>query len=209
MRKSFSSRGSNVIFITATDTNVGKTVATYCLASVFQSQGIDVGVMKPVQCGGNDAQFLKERLSISDDIKTINPFYLKEPLSPHLAFRRAKRKFDLQVVKKNLNFLSQRHDVVLIEGAGGLMAPITEKYFNADLARDLKAPIIIVSRLGLGTINHSILTINLAKQKGLKILGIIFSDTNSKAKSLAEKTNPQEIEKITGVKVLGIIPYLT
>ena len=76
------------------------------------------------------------------------------------------------------------------------------------MARDLKAEIIIVARLGLGTINHTLLTINQAKAAGLKIKGIIFSDTNPKAKSIAEKTNPMEIARLSGVKVLGIIPFM-
>ena len=196
-------------FITGTDTNVGKTVATYALGSMLKDQGYDVGVMKPVQCGGDDAQFLKDRLNIADDLKLINPCYAKEPLSPHLAFRRAGQKVDFKRIKKSFHILCLRHDIVLVEGAGGLMAPLTSKLFNADLIKALDIPLIIVARLGLGTINHTILTINQAKTHGLKIEGIIFNDMNPKVKSLAEKTNPKEIERITKIKVLGIIPYLS
>ncbi len=203
MRKS-----KNAIFITATDTNVGKTVTTYALATMLKSQGYDVGVMKPVQCGGTDAKFLKDRLGISDALDLINPCYGKEPLSPHVAFRRAGKKVDMKKIKTAFDILCSRHDVVLVEGAGGIMAPLTNTLFNADLIKTLNIPTIIVSRLGLGTINHTILTINQAKAYGIKIEGLIFSDTNPKSKSLAEKTNPKEIEKITKVKVLGIIPYL-
>ena len=199
---------SRAIFITATDTNVGKTVTTYALGTMLKAQGYDVGIMKPVQCGGHDAQFLKKRLDITDDIELINPCYVKEPLSPHLAFKRAGKKVNIQKIKKCFETLLTRHHILLVEGAGGLMAPLTDKLFNADLAKALNIPIIIVSRLGLGTINHTILTINQAKAYRLPIEGIIFSDTNPKAKSLAEKTNPKEIERLTKIKVLGIIPYL-
>ncbi len=201
-------QNANAIFITGTDTNVGKTVATYALGTMLKSQGYDVGVMKPVQCGGSDAQFLKDRLEIKDDLSLINPCYVKEPLSPHLAFRRTGKKVDLKKIQKSFDALCARHDVVLVEGAGGLMAPLSAAYFNADLIKMLDIPLVIVARLGLGTINHTILTINQAKAYGLTIEGIIFSDTDPKAKSLAERTNPKEIEKITKVKVLGIIPYL-
>src|SRR5205823_5447494 len=107
-------------------------------------------IMKPVQCGGHDAQFLK----------AVNPFFAPEPLSPHLAFRRAKIKFDKRKVKDGLKELTSRHGIVLVEGAGGLMVPLTDKYYNADLIKDLKAQVIIVSRLGLGAINHALLTIH-------------------------------------------------
>ncbi len=199
---------SKVIFITATDTGVGKTVTTLVLGVLLKDRGSDIGVMKPVQCAGRDAQFLKRSLGLRDDIKLINPFYAPEPLSPHLAFRRANIKFNKRRVLECLNGLKACHEVVLIEGAGGLMAPITDSYYNADLIVDLKAEVVIVSRLGLGTINHTLLTIREIKRRGLKILGIVFCQTAPKKKGLPEYTNPKEIERLSGVKVLGTVPYL-
>ncbi len=199
---------NKVIFITATDTGVGKTVACFVLGVLLEQQGFDVGVMKPAQCAGNDAQFLKKSLNLQESLRTINPFYASEPLSPHLAFRRAKIKFDKRRVKGCLKKLQARHDIVLVEGAGGLMVPLSQEYYNADLIADLNASVIIVARLGLGTINHTLLTINEAQKRGLKILGLIFCQTKSSSKSLPERTNPQEIEKLSGINVLGTIPYL-
>ncbi len=199
---------SKVIFITATDTGVGKTVATLCLATILQARGYDVGIMKPVQCAGRDALFLKKALGIKDDLKWINPFYAPEPLSPHLAFRRAGIKFDKRRLQDCLKKLCARHDIVLIEGAGGVMVPLTNRYYNADLIADLKAQVIIVARLGLGTINHALLTINEVQRRGLVIKGLIFCQTKPGIKNLPQRTNPQEIEKLSGVRVLGIIPYL-
>jgi dethiobiotin synthetase len=140
---------SKSIFITATDTGVGKTVVTLCLGVLLKARGMRVGVLKPIQCAGDDAQFLKKSLNLKDDLRLINPFYAPEPLSPHLAFRRSKIKFDKKRALSSLKELQARHDIVLIEGAGGLMVPITDKYDNADLIADLKAEVIIVSRLGL------------------------------------------------------------
>jgi len=197
-----------IIFITATDTAVGKTVTAFVLGVLLKAQGFDVGVMKPVQCAGGDAQFLKKALGVQDELKMINPFYAPEPLSPHLAFRRAKIKFDKRRVQDGLKKLRARHGIVLVEGAGGLMVPLTNGYYNADLIADLKAEVIIVARLGLGTINHTLLTINEAQRRGLMIRGIIFCQTKLGASGLPESTNPQEIEKLSGVKVLGVIPYL-
>jgi dethiobiotin synthetase len=199
---------SRSIFITATDTGVGKTVTAFVLGVLLKAKGYDVGVMKPVQCAGKDAQFLKKALELQGDLKMINPFYAPEPLSPHLAFHRSKIKFDKRRVQDCFKKLQAHHDIVLVEGAGGLMAPITKVYYNADLIADLKAQVIIVSRLGLGTINHTLLTINEAQRRGLKILGLIFCKIKPEKKGLPESTNPQEIEKLSGVKVLGVIPYL-
>ena len=199
---------NKTIFITATDTHVGKTIATFALGALLKNTGFNVGVMKPVQCGGNDAQFLKKSLALEDGLDLINPCYAPEALSPHLAFRRARRRVDTGKIQKALKALHQRHDVVLVEGAGGLMVPLRPNYYNADLIRDLNAEVIIVSRLGLGTINHTLLTINQARAYKLKVRGVLFSDSNPKSKSLAEETNPTEIHRLSGLKVLGIIPYL-
>ncbi len=199
---------SKVIFITATDTGVGKTVTAFVLGILLKSQGHKVGAMKPVQCAGTDAQFLKRSLGLQDDLKVINPFYAPEPLSPHLAFRRAKIEFDKRRVQDCLKKLRVRYDIVLVEGAGGLMVPLTDSYSNADLIADLKTQVIIVARLGIGTINHTLLTIKEAKRRGLKVAGLVFCQTKPERKGIPESTNPREIEKLSGVKVLGVIPYL-
>ena len=197
-----------VIYITATDTGVGKTAAVFVLGVLLKEQGLDVGVMKPVQCSGDDAQFLRRSLTLQDDPKMINPFYAPEPLSPHLAFRRSKIRFDTKRVKDCLKKLRARHDIILVEGAGGLMVPLTKRYYNADLIADLKAKVIIIARPGLGTINHSLLTINEARRRHLTVMGIMFCETKPGKKGVPENTNPQEIKELSGVKVLGTIPYL-
>lgn len=197
-----------VLFITATDTAVGKTAVAFVLGVLLKSRGYNVGVMKPVQCAGTDAQFLKKALGLQEDLKRINPFYAPEPLSPHLAFRRSKIKFDKRRVQACLKEIQAHHDIVLVEGAGGLMVPLAKGFYNADLIAFLKAEVIIVARLGLGTINHTLLTINEAQKRGLMVKGLVFCQTKPGSKGLPERTNPREIEQLSGVKVLGIIPYL-
>lgn len=199
---------SKAIFITATDTGVGKTVAAFVLGVLLKKQGLDVGVMKPVQCAGTDARFLKKALGLQDGLEVINPFYAPEPLSPHLAFQRSKIKFDKRRVQDCLKVLRSRHDIVLVEGAGGLMVPLAKGYYNADLIADLKAEVIIVARPGLGTINHTLLTINEARRRGWRVKGVIFCQAKPGKRGLPERTNPQEIEKLSGVRTLGVIPYL-
>lgn len=195
-------------FITATDTGVGKTVATAVLGSLLQQGGYDVGVMKPVQCGGNDAQFFKDFLHLSDSLEEINPCFAKEPLSPHLAFARQKTAVDAEKIIEVFHKLKSRHDILLIEGAGGLLVPLKEGYFVLDLIKDLNAEVIIVSRLGLGTINHTLLTLNQARSAGLKVKGIIFNTLKAGASGLPEKTNPEIVERLGNVPLLGTIPFL-
>lgn len=195
-------------FITGTDTAVGKTVVTAALGLLLKEQGYDVGVMKPVQCAGDDAVFLKKTLNVDDPLELINPCFAPDPLSPHLALKRYGIKFDRLKVGKAFDTLRSRHEVLLIEGAGGLMVPLAKDYYVIDLVRDLNAEMVIVSRLGLGTINHTLLTIEQARGRGIPLGGIIFSQGSPKAKGVAEKTNPSEIAKLRDVPVLGIVPYL-
>lgn len=198
----------NSVFITGTDTGVGKTITTLVLATLLKDKGINVGVMKPVQCGGDDAQFLKHQLNLKDTLREINPCFAPEPLSPHLAFHRQRKTIDIRKILKAYETLRKRYDVLLVEGAGGLMVPLREDYFVADLIRDIDSEVIIVARLGLGTINHTLLTVEQAKAKGLKVKGIIFCQNKNGKTGIPEKTNPEVIEKLTHTPVLGIIPYL-
>ncbi len=198
---------ARAFFITGTDTGVGKSVVTLALGLLIKEKGFNVGVMKPIQCAGNDAAFLKKALGIKDPLSEINPFCASEPLSPHMAFARDRKKIYIEKIFKTYEKLKSKHDILLIEGAGGLMVPITENYFVADLIRDMRADVIVVARLGLGTINHSLLTINQLRELGVSIKGIIFSQLQKKANGIPEKTNPGVIQKIGAVPILGIMPY--
>lgn len=199
---------NKVIFITATDTGVGKTVATAVLGTLLKAQGFSVGVMKPIQCGGHDAAFVKKFLNVNDDIREINPYFAPEALSPHLAFARAKIQISIPQILKSFQALKSKYDIVLVEGAGGLLVPIKENYFVMDLIRDMDADVVIVSRLGLGTINHTLLTISQCREAGLNICGVIFSEVQKGEHGLPEKTNPQAIAKFGCVPVLGTVPFL-
>ena len=197
---------SKSIFITATDTGVGKTIISCAIGLILKKKGIDVGVMKPFQCAGTDAQFLCRALEIKDEQELVNPYYAGEPLAPYVAFKRAKVKIDLGKVFKAYKELSKRHEVLIIEGAGGLLAPIKEDYLVADLIRDLDAPIVIVARAGLGTINHTLLTQRYALDYGIKVKGVIIN--GYQGKGAAEKTNPGVIKEFSDFPLLGIIPHI-
>jgi adenosylmethionine-8-amino-7-oxononanoate aminotransferase len=195
-------------FITATDTGVGKTMTTLILATRLRAAGHDVGVFKPVQSGGNDAALLRDGLGLEDRLDEINPFFAPEPLSPHLAFARAKVRIQPAGIMAAFERLAARHEIMLIEGAGGLLTPLTFRYAMADLVRDLGAALIIVARPGLGTINHTVLTVNEARRRGIAVAGVIFCDTTGDAKGLAAMTNPAAIRRIAGVPLLGAVPFV-
>lgn len=205
-----SKKRAQVIFITGTDTEVGKTVTTFALGALLKQQGRDVGVFKPVQCAGHDAQFLKRGLSLSDPLQTINPCFARKPLSPNVAFARQKKRVNLAAIKEAFNCLAARHEILLVEGAGGLLVPLVRDYLVGDLFRDLVplGSMVIVSRLGLGTINHTLLTLRQARQMGFDVKGIVFSKTHDQRRGIAEMTNPGIIEDLGQVPVLGTIPYL-
>jgi len=194
------------IFITATDTGVGKTIVTAALGLALKRQGLDVGVMKPFQCSGNDAQFLVKTLGIKDDMGLVNPYYTDEPLAPGIAFKRKKVKVNLKKVFSAFNELKKRHDILLDEGAGGLLVPIKNNYLVVDLIKDLDIPAIIVARAGLGTINHALLTERYALNSSINVKGVIIN--GYKGSSLAEKTNPEVLKKILTTQLISILPFV-
>lgn len=196
------------IFITGTDTGCGKTYVTALLAQYFRSQGHDVGAMKPISTGPareNDAAWLKKQLKLKEPINLINPIRLKHPLAPYPAAKMENRKLNLNAIFKAYKKLEQLHDLVLVEGIGGVAVPITAKYFVIDLIKELKLPVILVARAGLGTINHTLLTINALWQEKIELLGVIMN--GFKGKELSEKSNAEVIEQLSGVPVLAKLPW--
>ncbi len=197
------------VFITGTDTGIGKTVVSAGLALSLRHKGLDVGIMKPIQSGGRgDTDFLIRATGVKDEIELINPCYFKKPLAPLPASEIEGIKIDITAIKNAFDELCKRHDIVIVEGSGGLLVPLTENYFVSDLILELDIPVIVVSQPGLGTINHTLLTIRHAQESGIDTIGIIFNDTKKKKKGLAEKTNPSIIEKLSGVPILGTLPYI-
>ena len=205
------------IFITGTDTGVGKTVVCAGLAAAFKDRGIDVGVMKPVATGAkrqnnrfvsSDVKFLIKASSVNDLYSLVNPYCIDLPLAPYIAFKLRKKNISIDKIKDSINKLIRKHEFLLIEGIGGLLVPILKDYLVIDLIRDLDIPLIIVSRNGLGTINHTLLTIKQAEDYGIDIIGVIFNRTDKDKLDISKQTNPQIIEEIASVSVLGELPYI-
>ena len=195
------------IFITATDTEVGKTFVSCGIVRILNEQGINVGVMKPLSSGNaEDARLLKAAAGVTDPIDLINPVRLKHPLAPLVSSRRERTKISLNRIVKSFKELEQLHDIVLVEGIGGIMVPIMNNFYVSDLIKLLKLPIIIVTRPNLGTINHTLLTVNYAKKQNIRIKGIVINYHSNFKKTLAEKTNPAVIRELSGISVIEI-PY--
>ncbi len=140
-------------------------------------------------------------------LDTINPVYLKHPLAPSVAARLENRRIDLHKIRTAYRHLAADFRPLLVEGAGGWLVPIRRNYLVADLAVDLGLPVIIIARLGLGTINHTLLTVRAVQQRGLPVAGVILNDTVGGRKTVAEKTNPDVIRQLAGVPLLGCIPH--
>lgn len=210
-------------FVTGTDTGVGKTLVTALLVLHFQNQGINCGVMKPFASGcemingelvSDDAQFLRDSTEVMDELKLINPVRLQEPLAPLIAARRAgidSSEF-INQAKSALEILQTHHEMVFVEGVGGLLAPIAEQDGKIltclDLIEAWQMPVFIVARRTLGTINHTLLTIE-GLQGRAQIVGLIFCDSEAvTAADVAAQTSPDIIAEMTKLPIWGQIPFL-
>ncbi|HEY2986404.1 MAG TPA: dethiobiotin synthase [Candidatus Binatia bacterium] len=204
------------IFITGTDTGVGKTFVACGLAALLRESGYSVGVMKPAETGcvekdgqlfPEDAARLKEASGCEEPLKKICPYQLKGPLAPSVAAEREGVKIDVDHIVALYTEISAAHDVTLVEGAGGLLVPLLAHYTYADLAKLLKLPVIVVAANRLGAINHLLLTLEHASCRGLRVLGYVLNRVSNDS-SLAVDTNAEALRILTPVPFLGEIPYV-
>ncbi len=201
------------IFVTGTDTGVGKTIVAATLARLLRMKGISVGVMKPVTSGcheesgllvSDDARLLCQAADIElcDDVA---PYRLREPIAPADAARLDGVRIDFSHIKSAFERLAATYNYVIVEGAGGLMVPLCGGMLVADLALVFELPLLVVARPGLGTINHTVLTCFTAQQLGLQVAGIIINGM-PESPGLAEQGAPHQIGSLSGASVLGIWP---
>jgi dethiobiotin synthetase len=204
------------LFITGTDTGVGKTFVAGALASLLRARRIDVGVMKPVETGcprqdgrlrPQDALYLQERAGTDDPLGEICPYAFEVPAAPSVAADAEGIAIDLDQITARFRRLAARHQLTLVEGAGGILVPLTDTADYADLIRMLDVPVLLVARASLGTINHTLLTMHWARHMQLPILGVVV---NSPAGPPApsEQANLQALAKRLPAPLLGCIPYL-
>ncbi len=196
-------------FITGTDTGVGKTHVTALLLAELRRRDLPAAGFKPIACGAGgraDAQTYRKLMRNEVPLDVINPIYLRHPVAPSVAAKLEGQRIDLDKIHSVFRLLTSDFSPILVEGAGGLLVPIRRNYFVADLIRQLDLPLIIVARLGLGTLNHTLLTIRQAQAMKLKIAGIILNDTTGR-RGLAERTNAKAIAELAGVPLLGVVPH--
>ena len=204
------------LFITGTDTGVGKTVVTAALALALMERGLRVGVMKPVESGcprvGNrlvpqDALFLQRAADCKADFSLINPYALAAPLAPALAAEMEGMNIRLEVIQQSFHKLSSTHDIVLVEGAGGLLSPLFGDKTTLDLAHALSLRLVIIARNILGTINHTALTVRVAQAAGLQVAGVVLNNALP-APEVAGHANADALRRWVTAPFLGEMPYL-
>ena len=207
---------SKGIFITGTDTGVGKTIVAATLALLLRMRGINVGVMKPVTSGcreaegglvSDDALLLCQAAGVSCS-SDVAPYLLREPAAPAEAAKIEGVKIDFAGIKACYDRLAAVHDFVIVEGAGGLMVPLAGGLLVADLVRTLDLPLLVVARPGLGTINHTVLTCFAAQQMGLVVAGVIVNRFPDNPDT-AERSATHHIGSLCGAPILGIWPNCT
>lgn len=203
------------LFVTGTDTGVGKTVVGGAIAQWFRRQGRRVAVLKPVATGcvrrreglvSEDAEFLAVCADARHPLDLICPQRYAEPLAPAVAAERAKQPLEWEAVQRSIDLMSPGSDVMIVEGVGGLMVPLDAKHTVRDFARWLKLPAVVVARAGLGTINHTILTVDALRAAGVAVAGVVVNQYPAENAGIAEEGNPRAIEKWGHVPVLAIVP---
>ncbi len=202
------------LFVTATDTEVGKTVVTGGLAAAFKARGYRVGVVKPVQSGhaadhpDGDAMRLKRLAELPDAPEVIAPYAFHAPLAPWIAARLEGRIIDREKIQAHVRQMAEKVDICLVEGAGGLLVPLGADWTVADLARSLAFPLLIVARPHLGTVNHTVLTVKTARTYGLNPIGVVLNGYRSVETDPSVRDNPAMIESFGALPVLGKLPWL-
>ena len=208
------------VFITGTDTDAGKTVAAATVLVLMRASGIDAVPMKPVQTGGvmrggtmqsPDLTFCLRMAELRPDpeeLQDMVPFIYEPACSPHLAAAKTGREISLDRILEAFRSLLRRHERVVVEGAGGVLAPVSANQTMIDLMAMLGLPVILAARPGLGTINHTLLSIREIERSGLTLHGIIFCETTRAGWGEIEENNVETIARMGKARVLGRIPYM-
>ncbi|MDA8430984.1 MAG: dethiobiotin synthase [Geobacteraceae bacterium] len=202
------------IFITGTDTGVGKTIVAATLARLLRMRGLNVGVMKPVTSGcreengrlvSDDALLLCQAAGVACGADTT-PYLLREPVAPAEAATQEGVRIDFARIRESFDRLSACHDFMIVEGSGGLMVPLAGGLLVADLVRQLELPLLVVARPNLGTINHTVLTCFAAQQMAVRVAGVIVNNYPI-TPDLAERSAVHHIGSLCGAPVLGVWPH--
>lgn len=203
------------LFITGTDTGVGKTLITGGIAKVLRDQGLTVGVFKPIASGcrdegmlvSADTEFLAMCADAQYSLSVISPVTYKTPAAPAVCVHVENRPIDYEEIATAYKYLCENTDVVLVEGIGGAMVPIDDEHTVLDLAGQFDLPMVVVARPNLGTINHSLLTIQAVRNAGLPVAGVVISGYKAIDATIDEETAPDVICQFADTNLLSIVPY--
>lgn len=207
----------NGFFITGTGTEVGKTIVTASLTLGFNRHGIQCCPVKPIASGGEwtgdtlisgDAILYKRLAELKEPLNQLNPFCLEYPASPHFAAEWENVSIPVQALIDETKQISERYGAVLIEGAGGWLVPLQDRFFMRDLAKAFGLPIIVVSANVLGTINHTLLTVESIRQSGQTVAGVIFTYPIAVEDRQIAQNNIRTIINHAEINFLGEIPHL-
>ncbi len=199
-------------FVTGTDTGVGKTVVACALVRALRARGLDVGAMKPVETGVGDAGpldalALRAAAGDVDPLEDVCPQRFALPAAPTVAAAAEARAVDLAAIEAAHARLATRHAWLVVEGAGGLLVPAARGASMADLAARLAHPLVVVARARLGTLNHTALTLEAARRRGLRVAGLAISHADG-ALCPADAANLEALRADPGAPLLGEIPPL-
>jgi dethiobiotin synthetase len=201
------------LLITGTNTGVGKTVVCGCLARFLSHKGISVGIQKWVSTGNKHTaedmeyclRLLEKKGDERDDPSLMSPYTFDFPSSPHLAAKLEGEKINKDKIRQSHHTLLQKYDILLVEGVGGVMVPLTRDYLLIDLVVELALPVVIVTHSGLGTINHTLLTIEALRHRNINTLGLIFNFAGEDNK-IIEEDNIAIISHIGKIRSFGSLP---
>jgi len=197
-------------FVTGTDTGIGKTTISCALLRAFAAQGLQAAGMKPIAAGSDNGQWLDvEQLFAAGNVdvtrEQINPYAFDAPVSPHIAAQQAGIEIDLSVIRQAYQQLSDKADIVIVEGVGGFLVPINSQQTGADLARALNLPVILVVGMRLGCLNHALLTAQAIRAAGLTLAGWVANGIDAQMMMLKE--NIATLERQLDGPLLGVVPF--
>jgi dethiobiotin synthetase len=200
------------VFITGTDTDVGKTFAASILLELSRARGIRWGVMKPVETGVDeelgpcDAQRLRSAALSRDPLEEICPQQFAMPAAPTVAAAAENSHVDLEAIDRAWQSLKEKHPLLLVEGAGGLRVPLDEKLDMGDLALRFELPLLLIIRGKLGTMNHTRLSLDEAHRRGIPVAGVIINHVDGPL-SAADEANLASLRSELGSQLLGELPF--
>jgi dethiobiotin synthetase len=200
------------LFVTGTDTGVGKTEVACAIVAAARAAGLDAVGMKPAQSGvepgvPSDAERLRAAAGDVEPLEAVCPYTFAAPLAPGVAARLEGRPVSLGTIVDAARALAARHAAVVVEGAGGLLVPLGERETFADLAAALALPVLVVARAGLGTVNHTALTCEALARRGLAVAGVVLNRATA-ADDPSVPYNAAEIERLARVPVLATLPHV-